>query len=198
MRLLTDYPFPLPSHVFKTSLVTTRGTVPVGMGITHPCNARFRWQALALHGRGDAIVNDVAKRWSRLISISENGTLPESWELAEGSMGSYGKDMGVRCQGNLTVPEMLYRLVLGLEPLTPGWKTLRVNPQLGELGWVSGSVLTPAGFIRLHASRLPGGKVRCRLEYLRDMTPVLGDHVVLGTTASQSGVNTLDDRDPKE
>ena len=71
-------------------------------------------------------------------------------------MGSYGKEMGVRCQGNLAVPEMLYRLILGLEPLTPGWKTFRVNPQLGALEWVGGIVMTPAGLIRLHASRLPG------------------------------------------
>ena len=42
----------------------------------------------------------------------------------------------------------LYATILGVRPASPGMRSVRVNPQLGNLSWAEGTVCTPHG--RLH------------------------------------------------
>ncbi|WP_222846983.1 family 78 glycoside hydrolase catalytic domain [Pontiella desulfatans] len=44
---------------------------------------------------------------------------------------------------------LLPRYVLGVEPLTPGWKTARIRPCIGGLGFAKGKVPTPLGGIEV-------------------------------------------------
>ena len=42
------------------------------------------------------------------------------------------------------------RFILGAEPLTAGWKQVRIRPQTGSLSFAKGKIPTPAGPILLH------------------------------------------------
>ena len=53
----------------------------------------------------------------------------------------------------------LQRHVLGLAPLTPGWRTFSVTPQLGLLTRASGAVVTPHGLISIELE-VHGGALR--------------------------------------
>jgi hypothetical protein len=52
---------------------------------------------------------------------------------------------------------LIPRKLMGLEPLTPGFKTFRVRPQLGTLEHAAVTLPTPAGPVRL-AVRQPAGE----------------------------------------
>ncbi|MBP1993914.1 alpha-L-rhamnosidase-related protein [Paenibacillus eucommiae] len=43
--------------------------------------------------------------------------------------------------------------VLGIRPLTPGYETYLIEPQLGDLNWFEGAVPLPDGDIELHVSK---------------------------------------------
>jgi alpha-L-rhamnosidase len=50
---------------------------------------------------------------------------------------------------------LLSRWVLGAEPAQPGWRRVRIQPQLGNLAWAHGSVPTPLGDIQLRWEKTP-------------------------------------------
>jgi hypothetical protein len=58
----------------------------------------------------------------------------------------------------------LMRYVLGVEALEPGFKRVRVVPNLGPLEWARGVVPTPHGHISVEITR--GGDGRARIERL--------------------------------
>jgi hypothetical protein len=49
--------------------------------------------------------------------------------------------------------------VLGVHPLEPGYATVRVEPQLGDLSWAEGAVATPYGAINVRHERRADGTV---------------------------------------
>ncbi len=53
----------------------------------------------------------------------------------------------------------LSEFVLGIQPLDPGCKRVRIAPQLGDLDWVEGSYPTPHGLIKLRHQRHPDGQI---------------------------------------
>ena len=54
---------------------------------------------------------------------------------------------------------LVARYVLGVRPLTPGYSRVLIDPQLGQLCEVKGTVPTIRGPIHVHAWRLPEGQV---------------------------------------
>lgn len=69
------------------------------------------------------------------------------------------------CHGWASGPTAwLSQNVLGVEPLEPGFRRVRVTPQLGNLRWAKGVYPTPHGPLRIHHERLPNGKVRSRID----------------------------------
>jgi hypothetical protein len=64
------------------------------------------------------------------------------------------------CHGWATGPTAwLSRHVLGVEPLEPGFKKVRIEPHLGDLEWARGTVPTPHGPITVHHTRRADGTV---------------------------------------
>ena len=49
--------------------------------------------------------------------------------------------------------------VLGIEPVEPGFKTVRINPNLGDLEWAEGTFPTPYGLIRIRHQKNADGSV---------------------------------------
>jgi len=53
------------------------------------------------------------------------------------------------------------RKILGVEPLTPGFGTVRIDPQPGGLDFVEGTVPTPRGPVHVSCNRRPDGTYSC-------------------------------------
>ena len=49
--------------------------------------------------------------------------------------------------------------VLGIEPVEPGFKTVRIDPHLGDLEWAEGTFPTPYGLIRIRHQKNADGSV---------------------------------------
>jgi len=54
--------------------------------------------------------------------------------------------------------------VLGIEPVEPGCKTVRITPHLGQLEWAEGTFPTPYGVIEVSHSRRSDGSVQSKVK----------------------------------
>ncbi len=54
--------------------------------------------------------------------------------------------------------------VLGIEPVEPGFKTVRITPHLGQLDWAEGAFPTPYGVIEVSHSRRSDGSVQSKVK----------------------------------
>lgn len=69
------------------------------------------------------------------------------------------------CHGWASGPTAwLSQHVLGVVPLEPGCKRVRIAPALGDLQWVEGSYPTPCGPIRIRHERRPDGTIDSKIE----------------------------------
>ncbi len=65
------------------------------------------------------------------------------------------------CHGWASGPTaFLSQTVLGVKPLEPGFKRVRIVPQLGNLKWVEGTYPTPLGPIKVRHERLADGTIK--------------------------------------
>lgn len=65
------------------------------------------------------------------------------------------------CHGWASGPTAwLSQHVLGVQPLEPGFKRVRIAPQLGRLQWAEGSYPTPQGAIRIRHERRADGTIK--------------------------------------
>ena len=101
----------------------------------------------------------------RLRRIDELG--PPGKKDIHGDCGAYCYE-GFRhsfCHGWASGPTAwLSQNVLGVKPLAPGLKRVRIAPQLGKLEWAEGTYPTPLGPIKLRHDRQPDGSVKSRIE----------------------------------
>jgi len=56
----------------------------------------------------------------------------------------------------------LSRTVLGIQPVEPGFKRVRIVPQLGTLKWAEGSYPTPLGLIQVRHERQADGSIKTK------------------------------------
>ncbi len=54
--------------------------------------------------------------------------------------------------------------VLGVTPLEPGFKSVRIVPQLGHLKWAEGTYPTPMGPIKIRHERAADGSVQSTID----------------------------------
>ena len=54
--------------------------------------------------------------------------------------------------------------MLGIQPLEPGGKTVRVKPFLGDLAWAEGAYPTPMGPVRVRAEKKADGTVVTKVD----------------------------------
>jgi hypothetical protein len=120
------------------------------MVLGYPANAHWRMQALARHGRIDAVLRELRERWAVLPAVLQNNTTPEDWGVRPGS-----SDQWSHCAvGPLFV---LYMDVAGIRPAAPGFGRVSVRPQLGDLPSLELTCHTVRGPIAFAARRQEGG-----------------------------------------
>lgn len=142
-------------------------------------------KALGQAGDADAALDLIRTFWGGMLDRGAT-TFWEDFDLAwfEGSgridelpapgekdlHGDFGAYMyrGFRhslCHGWASGPTAwLSEFVLGIQPLAPGFRRVRIAPQLGDLEWVEGSYPTPHGLIRVRHERTPDGSLRSTID----------------------------------
>jgi hypothetical protein len=67
------------------------------------------------------------------------------------------------CHGWASGPTAwLSQTVLGVKPLEPGFRRVRIAPQLGNLQWAEGDYPTPRGVIHIRHDRRPDGTIKSK------------------------------------
>lgn len=96
-----------------------------------------------------------------------DGLVPPDKKDIHGDYGAYCY-LGFRhslCHGWASGPTAwLSQHVLGVTPLEPGFKRVRIVPQLGRLQWAEGSYPTPLGTIKVRHERLADGGIKSDIQ----------------------------------
>ena len=116
------------------------------MGLSYPCNAGWRYWALARLGRADVILHDFRTRWATMRSVVENNTLQEMWTVQTDSTSQWS-------HSPLAPIFVLYQDIVGLRPLAPGFARFQLRPQLGDLADLHVVAHTPHGPVEFMAKR---------------------------------------------
>jgi alpha-L-rhamnosidase len=125
-------------------MVAALASPPPSMGLSYPANAHWRMQALARHGRVDAVLRELRERWAVMPSVVYNNTTSEDWAVRPDS-----SDQWSHCAvGPLFV---LYMDIAGIRPGAPGFEKAEIRPQLGDLTGLELTVHTPRGPIGFRA-----------------------------------------------
>jgi alpha-L-rhamnosidase len=123
-------------------------TAPLEMGLSYPCNANWRYWALAQGGRADVIVRDFRERWATMDSVKLNNTLQEDWQARPDS----GQQWSHCALAPLCVTCMS---LAGIHPLAPGFRRVEIWPQLADLPDLELTVRTVRGPIHFQAQGGP-------------------------------------------
>ncbi len=142
-------------------------------------------QALAKAGETDTALDFISTYWGAMIDLGAT-TFWEDFDLdwtvnaaridelvpagkkdVHGGYGAYCY-IGFRhslCHGWASGPTAwLSENVLGVTPLEPGCKRVRVVPQLGRLKWVEGAYPTPFGPIKVRHERQADGSITSQID----------------------------------
>jgi len=69
------------------------------------------------------------------------------------------------CHGWASGPTAwLTQYVLGITPLEPGCKKVKIAPHLGDLKWVEGTFPTPYGIIKVKHTKEPNGEIKSEIQ----------------------------------
>jgi len=124
-------------------------TFPPTMGVSYPCNAVWRYWALAENGEVETLMYDLKNMWGKMPSVWENNTLQEDWNA-----GYDGNSQWSHCAVAPIV--LLYQGLAGAKPLTPGGKKYRIIPQPGNLKLIDIDIQTLSGAIKFKSEGLKG------------------------------------------
>ena len=92
-------------------------------------------QALAMQGLMQEVIDIIREKWGAFLDMGAT-TFHEMWNVTIES----------RCHAWSSSPLYhLTQIVLGVQPLTPGWTRMRIKPFAGELEFAKGVVPTPQG-----------------------------------------------------
>lgn len=122
----------------------TLAELPETMGESYPCNANWRYWALAKGGRIDVVLRALRERWAAMPSVRLNNTLQEDWTARpdSGSQWSHCAVAPLYC---------VFMNVAGIQPLEPGFRRCEIRPQLGDLGDLDLTAHTVRGPIQFHS-----------------------------------------------
>jgi hypothetical protein len=123
---------------------------PAAMGVSYPCNACWRYWALARLGRADVLVRDFRQRWAKMKSVVLNNTLQEDWDVAPDSAGQWS-----HCA--VAPIYALFMDIAGIRPTAPGFTRCQIRPQLADLKDLDLTYYTVRGPMRFVAQHRPDG-----------------------------------------
>jgi hypothetical protein len=149
MRDQGDVIVQMTHNAFAGSLPGTGGQRPE-LGLSYPGMSRWRYEALAKFGRADVALGELRRIWARQPSVVHNNTLGEDWDQKPDGAGQWSH--------NTVVPLVaIYRWFAGITPMEPGYRRVRVHPQLVDLDELDLTAHTPLGPIEFAARKHADG-----------------------------------------
>ncbi len=121
-------------------------TCPPELGLSYPCNALWRYHALAKGRRIDVVLRELRERWAVMPSVRENNTIQEGWTVRADSHNQWS-----HCA--VAPIRSLFMDIAGIRPTAPGFQAYVVEPQLGDLSDLTLTAHTVQGPIRFRAER---------------------------------------------
>jgi hypothetical protein len=118
-----------PGGRVAESLAALAGPAPE-LAVSAAAGSHWRLQALARHGRIDAVLRELRERWASSPSVRDGNTTPE------------------HAVGPLL---LLYADVAGIRPAAPGFAKVELRPQLGDLADIELVCHTPRGPVTFRA-----------------------------------------------
>lgn len=123
---------------------------PPELGLSYPCNADWRYWALAKLGRADVVLKDFRKRWATMPSVVQNNAIQEAWVARPDSVSQWS-----HCA--VSPIFVLFQDIAGIRPTKPGFARCQVRPQPADLENLDLIYHTVRGPIRFTAASRPGG-----------------------------------------
>jgi alpha-L-rhamnosidase len=121
-------------------------------------------RSLAIHGNTDLALKIIRERYGALLAAGGT-SLWEMWEVGRPHTTGINLDSTSASHAWGAAPlAFFHEFILGLRILEPGWKKVRLSPQLGDLPYAEGIVPTPLGPLRIAHSKSNDGKIESRLE----------------------------------
>jgi alpha-L-rhamnosidase len=125
--------------------------------ITTPYMRFYELEALCAMKEQDYVLKEMKEYWGGMLKLGAT-SFWEKYDPAESGAAHYamyGRPFGKSlCHAWGASPlYLLGKYYLGVQPTAPGYKTYIVEPVLGGLEWMEGSVPTPKGDIRLRCSK---------------------------------------------
>jgi len=124
---------------------------PPQLGISYPCNAIWPAWALSSAGRMDIVLKDLRTKWASMASVRLNNTLQEDWVCYPD-----GSSQWSHCAQTPLI--MMHQGVAGIKPITPGYTTFQIYPQLDNLNAVDIITYTIAGPIIFKSKGMLGAR----------------------------------------
>jgi hypothetical protein len=128
--------------------------------ITTPYMKFYELAALCELGEQKKVLDFVKKYWGGMLALGATTT----WEAydplisREKQYEMYGRPFGKSlCHAWGANPVYLFgRYYLGVQPTTPGYNTFLIEPNLGGLKWIEGTVPTPKGniFVSMNSNHI--------------------------------------------
>jgi len=125
---------------------------PPELGISYPCNAVWRYWALAENSELETLMYDLRNQWGKMPSVWENNTLQEDWNSTHDSSSQWS-----HCAVAPIV--LLYQGLAGAKPLKPGGTTYRIWPRPCDLELLKLDIQTTNGAIGFRTEGLKGNRV---------------------------------------
>lgn len=105
---------------------TALADCPPEMGLSYPCNAVWRYHALAHVRRIDTVLRDLRQRWATMPSVLQNNSIQEEWVAWPDSPADWS-----HCA--MAPLRVMFMDVAGIRPTAPGFSSWVAEPQLGDL-----------------------------------------------------------------
>jgi hypothetical protein len=125
--------------------------------ITTPYMRFYELAALCSIGEHQYVLREMKNYWGGMLDLGATSFWEEYNPSLKGSdhYAMYGRQFGKSlCHAWGASPiYLLGKYFLGVKPLTPGYKTYLVEPELGGLEWIEGKVPTPANEIAVKMTR---------------------------------------------
>jgi alpha-L-rhamnosidase len=139
-----------PGNDEKRSLEILKSFPPT-LGISYPCNAVWRYWALAENGEMEAYMDDLRNKWGKMPSVWENNTLQEDWNATHNSSSQWSHSA-------VAPIVILYQGLAGAMPLVPGGTKYRIWPKPCDLSLLETDIQTLSGAIRFKTEGLKGNR----------------------------------------
>jgi hypothetical protein len=116
----------------------------------------YELEALCAMGAQDYVLKQMKDYWGGMLNLGATSFWEEYDPSKKGAehYAMYGREFGKSlCHAWGASPiYLLGKYYLGVKPTGPGYSTYTVEPVLGGLQWMQGSVPTPAGNIEMYVS----------------------------------------------